>query len=97
MTKTSTKDMVKAFKDLIGNPKWIQTVEKSVDKQLKSVKDTFDKNLHKATDSLSIITKKDLDLINTKIRSLEKRIDNLEQVNKAIKPKTKAPKIKSEM
>lgn len=97
MAKTSPKDVVKAFKDLIGNPKWIQTVEKSVDKQLKSMKDTFDKNFQKATESLSIITKKDLDFINAKIRSLEKRIDKLEQANRIGKPRTKAPKTKGVM
>jgi polyhydroxyalkanoate synthesis regulator phasin len=79
--KTST-DMIRGFKELFGNPKWMEKFEKTVDTQFKTIKGTFDKNLEKATRGLNITTKKDLNLLNSKIRALEKRIEKLEGAKK---------------
>ncbi len=79
--KTST-DMIRGFKELFGNPKWMEKFEKTVDTQFKTLKGTIDKNLEKATRGLNITTKKDLNLLNSKIRALEKRIEKLEGAKK---------------
>jgi len=71
------------FIDLLTNQKWITSLEKRFEKQLKSARDTFDKNFEKAKKSLNITTKKDLNAIHLKIRVLEKRIEKLEGLIKA--------------
>jgi polyhydroxyalkanoate synthesis regulator phasin len=83
MAKKTTNDMVRGFKELFGNPKWMERFEKTVDNQFKTLKGTFDKNLEKATRGLNITTKKDLILINSKIKALEKRIEKLEGTKKS--------------
>lgn len=82
MAKKTTNDMVRGFKELFGNPKWMERFEKTFDTQFKTLKGTFDKNLEKATRGLNITTRKDLNLINSKIRALEKRIEKLEGAKK---------------
>ncbi len=80
--KSITDDMVKGLRELFRNPKWMERFETTVDTQFKTLKSTFDKNLEKATRGLNITTKKDLNLINSKIRALEKRIEKLEKAKK---------------
>jgi polyhydroxyalkanoate synthesis regulator phasin len=82
MAKKTTNDMVRGFKELFGNPKWMEKFEKTVDSQFKTLKSTFDKNLEKATRGLNITTKKDVNVLNSKIRALEKRIEKLEGAKK---------------
>lgn len=82
MAKKTSNDMVRGFKELFGNPKWMEKFEKTVDSQFKTLKGTFDKNLEKATRGLNITTKKDLNVLNSKIRALEKRIEKLERAKK---------------
>lgn len=82
MAKKTTNDVIRGFKELLVNPKWMERFEKTFDTQFKTLKGTFDKNLEKATRSLNITTKKDLNLINSKIRALEKRIEKLEGAKK---------------
>lgn len=82
MAKKTSSDMVRGFKELFGNPKWMEKFEKTVDSQFKTLKSTFDKNLEKASRGLNITTKKDLNLLNSRIRALEKRIEKLEGVKK---------------
>ena len=84
MAKKTTNDMVRGFRELFGHPKWMERFEKTIDSQFRSLKGTFDKNLGKATRGLNIITKKDLNLINSKIRALEKRIERLEGAKKRV-------------
>ena len=82
MAKKTSSDMVRGFKELFGNPRWMEKFEHTVDSQFKTLKSTFDKNLEKATRGLNITTKKDVNLLNTKIRALEKRIEKLEGAKK---------------
>jgi polyhydroxyalkanoate synthesis regulator phasin len=82
MAKKTTTDMVRGFKELFGNPKWMEKFEKTVDSRFKTLKSTFDKNLEKASRGLNITTKKDLNVLNSKIRALEKRIEKLEGAKK---------------
>lgn len=82
MAKKTSNDMVRGFKELFGNPKWMEKFEKTVDSQFKTLKSTIDKNLEKATRGLNITTKKDLNALNSKIRALEKRIEKLEGAKK---------------
>ena len=96
MSKKTTNDMVRSFKELFGNPKWMERFEKTVDAQFKTLRDTFDKNLGKATKGLNITTKKDLNMINSKIRALEKRIEKLEGSKRRVPTKKRPKKLEQE-
>jgi len=93
MAKKTTNDMIKGFKELFGNPKWMERFEKTIDSQFKTLKGTFDKNLEKATRGLNITTKKDLNLINSRIKALEKRIERLEGIKKSSSAKKGSKKL----
>ena len=82
MARKKSDDVIRGFKELFGNPKWMEKFEKTVDAQFKTLRGTFDKNLEKATRGLNITTKKDVNLLNSKIRALEKRIEKLEEAKK---------------
>jgi polyhydroxyalkanoate synthesis regulator phasin len=96
MAKKATNDMVRGFKGLFGNPKWMERFEKTVDSQFKTLKGTFDKNLGKATRGLNITTKKDLNLINSKIKALEKRIEKLEGTKKRVATRKRSKKLEQQ-
>jgi polyhydroxyalkanoate synthesis regulator phasin len=93
MARKTSNDVIRGFKELFGNPKWIERFEKTFDTQFKTLKGTFDKNLEKATRSLNITTKKDLNLINSRIRALEKRIEKLEGAKKRPAPRKRSKKL----
>ncbi len=90
MAQNPQRDKKKGFMDFLGGQKWIASLEKRFEKQLKVARDSFDKNLEKARKGLNITTKKDLSAINAKIKALEKRIEKLEGVKKARPSRSKA-------
>ena len=85
----------KKFKELLGNPKWMENIEKKFDSRLKVAKASIDKSLQKASKSFNIGTQKDLNLINSKLRALEKRVEKLEKASSAKTTKVKTAKSKS--
>lgn len=81
------KEEKKGIMDLLLSKKWVELVEKTVEKRLKLARSSFDKSLQKAIKSLNITTRKDLNNINRRIKALEKRMDRLEGVVKIATPK----------
>ncbi len=95
MAQKDREEVKKRLIDFLSNRDWIRSLEKEVQKQLKSARDSFDKNFEKAKKSLNITTKKDINSLQSKIKTLEKRIEKLEGIKKAksSKPKTSAAKL----
>jgi BMFP domain-containing protein YqiC len=91
MAKKASKDKRIGVKDLFGGSGFIKGVEKQLDKQLKNVRSTLDKNFRKATQSLNITTKKDLNSINARLKSIESRLKKLEQAVKRTSSKKSKP------
>ncbi|MGQ0792600.1 MAG: phasin family protein [Deltaproteobacteria bacterium] len=86
------EEIKKAIGDLIGNRKWIESLETKIEAQIGSARSSLDKNIQKAIKGLNITTKKDLAALNQRLKAVEKRLDKLEEGRKA---RSRASKAKS--
>ena len=99
MADKNQHDPFKTFKEFFGNQKWISSVEKQFEQQYKNVVGSFDKNFKKAISNFNLITSKDLEKLEKRVKDLEKKLAKTDtkkkpSARKTTKSKTAAKKAK---
>ena len=92
MAKDKKNDPFKTFKKFFGNQKWVSSVEKQFEHQIKHVIGSFDNNFKKAISRFNLVTSKDIEKLEKRISNLEKRLPKSEKTKKTAARKTAAKK-----
>jgi len=94
MAKKDSLEVKNRIIDFFRDREWITKIEENFEKQIKAAKSSFEQNFEKARESFNITTKKDINALQSKIRTLEKRIEKLEGTSRAKSSKLKTHKAK---
>ena len=90
--KDKKNDPFKTFKEFFGNQKWVSSVEKQFEHQIKHVIGSFDNNFKKAISRFNLVTSKDVEKLERRISNLEKKLPKSDKLKKAAARKTAAKK-----